>query len=108
MVDLSVKTINNNKVVIESGVSVGLVEEWLSQLTPMPEIIQNADQLGDYSFDALQNDTWHPVAVGQDMYELHTGEGVNSSPWTDREGRPVLISLYRINPIIMYPGGAGQ
>jgi hypothetical protein len=108
MGDLSVKTINNNKVVIESGVSVGLVEEWLSQLTPMPEIIQNADQLGDYSFDALQNDTWHPVAVGQDMYELHTGEGVNSSPWTDREGRPVLISLYRINPIIMYPGGAGQ
>jgi hypothetical protein len=108
MGDLTIRTINGNEVLMESIVSQDLVDDWLSEPTAMPGIVVNADQLGDYSFNVISQGRWYPVAVGQDQYELRTGEGVNSAPWTDRDGRPVLISLYRLSTNLSYPGSAGR
>jgi hypothetical protein len=108
MGDLKIETINRNPVLMESIVSPDLVNNWLSEPMAMPEIIVNADELGDYSFNVINQGRWYPVAVGQDQYELRTGEGVNSAPWTDRNGRPVLISLYRLSTNLSYQGDTGR
>ena len=108
MGDLKIETINRNPVLMESIVSQDLINDWLSEPMAMPEIIVNAEELGDYSFNVINQGQWYPVAVGQDQYELRTGEGVNSAPWTDRNGRPVLISLYRLSTNLSYQGDAGR
>jgi hypothetical protein len=108
MGDLTVQTINRNPVLMESVVSPDLVEDWLSDPTDLPNIIVNDQDLGEYSFDVLNSGRWYPVAVGQDQYQLRTGEGVDSAPWTDENGRPVLVSLYRLGTIMSYSGDVGR
>jgi hypothetical protein len=109
MGDLKIETINGNPVLMESIVSlrissmIGCLSQW-----PCLRIIVNADELGDYSFNVINQGRWYPVAVGQDQYQLRTGEGVNSAPWTDRNGRPVLISLYRLSTNLSYQGDTGR
>lgn len=93
---------------MERTVSQDLIENWLSEPMAMPEIIVNANELSDYSFSVINQGRWYPVAVGQDQYELRTGEGVNSAPWTDRNGRPVLISLYTLSTNLSNQGDANR
>lgn len=97
--------INGNFVVMEKSVSPDVVDDWLSDPSALPGVVINDDQLGDYSFSVLRQGSWYPVAVGQDQYELREGEGINSAPWVDRDGRPVLISL---RAIMQAQGGARQ
>ena len=99
--DLQVPTINRNPVIIEAGVSSDLIEEWFDEPVNVPEIVVNASELGEYSFDVITDGAWYPVAVGQDQYQIRTGSGVDSAPWTDTNGRPVLVSLYRLNTAII-------
>lgn len=108
MGDLKIETINRNPVLMERTVSQDLVNNWLSEPMAMPEIIVNASELSDYSFSVINQGRWYPVAVGQDQYELRTGEGVNSAPWTDRNGRPVLISLYTLSTNLSNQGDTGR
>lgn len=108
MGDLKIETINGNPVLMETIVSPDLVSDWLSELTDLPNIVVNDQELGEYSFRALRGSEWYPVAVGQDQYQLRTGEGVDSAPWTDDNGRPVLVSLYRLSTIMSYPGDTGR
>jgi hypothetical protein len=103
MGDLKIETINRNPVLMETIVSPDLVEDWLADPTSMPNIVVNDLELGEYSFNVLNQGRWYPVAVGQDQYQLRTGEDVNSAPWTDENGRPVLVSLYRLSTIMSYP-----
>jgi hypothetical protein len=108
MGDLKIETINRNPVLMETIVSPDLVEDWLADPTSMPNIVVNDLELEEYSFDVLNQGRWYPVAVGQDQYQLRTGEGVDSAPWADNNGRPVLVSLYRLSTIMSYPGDAGR
>jgi hypothetical protein len=103
MGDLKIVEINRNPVLMETIVSPDLVEDWLADPTSMPNIVVNDLELGEYSFNVLNQGRWYPVAVGQDQYQLRTGEDVNSAPWTDENGRPVLVSLYRLSTIMSYP-----
>jgi hypothetical protein len=108
MGDLKVVEINRNPVLMETIVSEDLVDDWLSEPTNMPDIVVNTSELGNYSFNVLNQGRWYPVAVGQDQYQLRTGEGVDSAPWTDDNGRPVLVSLYRLSTIMSYPEDASR
>jgi hypothetical protein len=108
MGDLKIVEINRNPVLMEMIVSPDLVDNWLSEPTNMPDIVVNASELGNYSFNVLNQGRWYPVAVGQDQYQLRTGRGVDSAPWTDDNGRPVLVSLYRLSTIMSYPEDASR
>lgn len=94
---LKIETINGNSVLMEPGVDVDLVDEWLNNPTPIDGIIYSTP--GTINFKALDGE-FYPVAVGQDQYELRTGYGYNSSPWTDGNGDPILISLSKLSSIL--------
>lgn len=107
MGDLNITTINGNSVLVEPGVDVDLVDEWLDNPTSIGGAIYSTP--GSMNLNVLKDGRWYPVAVGQDQYQLRTGSGYNSQPWTDSNGEPILISLSKLSSILGRPeGGNGQ
>jgi hypothetical protein len=116
MGNLQVVQINNRDVVMEADISndrsLELIRDWMLKPTNLPEIIANANLLGEYSFDDLKGGDWYPVAVGQDQYFLATSEDFNTLFWVDNEQdkNPIVISLRQLESSLMmdYMGGFGR
>ena len=116
MGNLQVVQINNRDVVMEADISndrsLELIRDWMLEPTNLPEIIANANLLGEYSFDDLKGGDWYPVAVGQDQYLLATSEDFNTLFWVDNEQdkNPIVISLRQLESSLMmdYMGGFGR
>jgi hypothetical protein len=106
MGDLNIATINGNSVLMEPGVDVDLVDEWLDNPTPIDGVIYSTP--GSMNLNVLKDGRWYPVAVGQDQYQLRTGSGYNSQPWTDSNGEPILISLSKLSSILGRPEGGND
>ena len=106
MGDLNIATINGNSVLMEPGVDVDLVDEWLDNPTSIDGVIYSTP--GSMNLNVLKDGRWYPVAVGQDQYQLRTGSGYNSQPWTDSNGEPILISLSKLSSILGRPEGGND
>ena len=89
----TIDEINGQFVMLEPGIDAGVLTEFLANPFDVPGAVVNADQLGDYSFDALANRDFYPVAVAPGQYLMAVGTGMEQRFWTDSEDRPVIVNL---------------